>query len=387
MRRPRRLFLILGTFIIDMKGLYFVNIDLRNARAQTSQVLHTVTAVQAFMPLTLVAPRYSALDLAHIAKRHDLSRDLDVILLRNFGIRDPGILAFVLFNIPAILFLLAKKIKGEADFIYVRATYFLPLIFTAFLLRVPCFYETHRRPMSFSERLRDDLAARMATGLITVSEQVRKQYERYHTKTLVAHDAVALKRFAVPIAKVEARERLGLAQEARICVYTGTVSSLKGIDTLILAARLLPDVSFFLAGRVAAEFSEAILSTNIALLGEKAQQELPTILQAADVLLLPHPDNDYSQSPMKLFEYMASGVPIVASRLPSICEVLNDENAVLVEAGSADALASGIKRLLDDTHLSKKLAERAKSDVQEYTWEARGRKIAAFVREILNNDH
>ncbi|MSU74063.1 glycosyltransferase [Candidatus Kaiserbacteria bacterium] len=369
-----------------MKGFYFINTDLRTTRAHTSQVLHTTTALQAFLPLSLVAPQFPALNLEMIAKRHDLPRVPGAALLWNFNIRRPGILAFILFNIPAILFLLVKKIKGEAGFIYVRATYFLPLIFIAFVFRVPCFYETHRRPVSFSERLRDDIIARMAAGHVIISERVREYYTRYKKPTLVIHDAVALKRFAVRIGKAQARKQLGFASDARICVYTGTVSSLKGIDYLVEAACLLSDVSFVLVGRIATEFQGVPLPANVTLMGEKEQGELPAILQAADALLLPHPDNDYSQSPMKLFEYMASDVPIVASRLSSISEVLNDTNSFLVEAGRAETLAEGIATALGDRARATRLAAQAQRDVADYTWEMRGQKIAAFIRDTLNHD-
>ena len=227
-----------------MKGFYFINTDLRTTRAHTSQVLHTTTALQTFLPLSLVAPQFPALDLGTIAERHDLPTVPDAALLWNFGIHRPGILAFILFNIPAILFLLTKKIRGEAGFIYVRATYFLPLILTAFVLRIPCFYETHRKPITRNERWRDGIISRISTGIVIVSEHVRAYYSQYAEKTLVVHDAVALKRFAVYIDKAQAREQLGFAQDAHICVYTGTVSSLKGIDYLVEAARLLPDISF-----------------------------------------------------------------------------------------------------------------------------------------------
>lgn len=369
-----------------MKGFYFINTDLRTTRAHTSQVLHTVTALQDFLPLSLVAPQFPALDLKTIAQRHDLPRIPDAALLWNFNIRKPGIFAFILFNIPATLFLLIKKIKGEIDFIYVRATYFLPLILIAFVFRIPCFYETHRRPISLPERLRDDIIARMATGHVIISEHVREYYTRYKKPTLVVHDAVALKRFAVRIGRTQARAQLGFAPDARICAYTGTVSSLKGIDYLIGAARLLPDVSFILAGRIATEFRGVVMPPNITLMGEKDQGELPAILQAADALLLPHPDTDYSQSPMKLFEYMASGVPIVASRLSSISEVLNERNALLVEAGRAETLAEGIAAVLGDRERAARLAAQAQRDVADYTWETRGQKISAFIRGTLEHD-
>lgn len=225
----------------------------------------------------------------------------------------------------------------------------------------------------------------MATGIIVISNYMREHYLRYDKKILVVHDAVSLERFAVKIDRAEVRKKLGLATDKKICVYAGTISRLKGIEYVVGAARLLPEVSFLLVGIISPEFSNAVLSHNVRILGRVEQKELPNILQAADVLLLPHPKGEYSQSPMKLFEYMASGIPIVASRLPSISEVLNDKNSVLVEPENGEALARGIENVIDGATDAAAIAAQAYSDVQNYTWEKRGVAIASFIKnEILS---
>ena len=86
----------------------------------------------------------------------------------------------------------------------------------------------------------------------------------------------------------------------------------------------------------------------------------------------------YFMSPLKLFEYMAAGVPIVATDLPSIREILHHkENAWLIEPGNPQALAEGIQYLLEDPVFAEHLARGAKRDVQQYTWE---RRAAAILR-------
>ena len=85
-------------------------------------------------------------------------------------------------------------------------------------------------------------------------------------------------------------------------------------------------------------------------------------LRHASVALLPLPDEPvarYFTSPLKLFDYMAAGVPIVASDLPALREVLrHEENALLAEAGNADAFAAAIRRLLTDPALADRLGGR-----------------------------
>lgn len=352
-----------------------------------SQILHTVESMQAHVAVDLVVPRYhEQIDLEMIRGNADIQKMPTVVLLRNFGIQNPGAMAFILFNLPAIIFLFAKKMKKEVSFVYIRSSLFLPLGIVAALLRVPLFYETHRKPITIVERCCDAIVSRIATSIIVISDHLRTYYLPYGKKILVAHDAVALQRFGRTLEKREAREQLGLAVERKICVYAGSVSILKGINYLIQAAEKLPKIDFLLAGSVSPEFKDSHLPPNVKFLGRKEQKDIPVLLQAADVLLLPHPNGEYSQSPMKLFEYMASGTPIVASRLPSISEVLNDENAVLVEAENAGALASGITLLINDLVLSNRIAEQTLIDVREYTWEARGRKIATFVSQPPSAD-
>ena len=77
---------------------------------------------------------------------------------------------------------------------------------------------------------------------------------------------------------------------------------------------------------------------------------------------------------------MASQKPIVASDLPSIREILNENNSVLVKADDQRALAEGIKKVLKNKELSDKISQRAYSEVQNYSWQKRANKILEFIK-------
>lgn len=107
--------------------------------------------------------------------------------------------------------------------------------------------------------------------------------------------------------------------------------------------------------------------------------EVPLWIKSLDVAVIPYPPNlhySFFVSPMKAFEYMAAGVPVVASDLPSLREILADgRNAVLVKPGDPEALAEGIIRLLDDEGLRERLVRGMAEDIAGRTWARRAREI------------
>lgn len=179
--------------------------------------------------------------------------------------------------------------------------------------------------------------------------------------------------------------------------YAGHLYPWKGVDLLVRALALLPSCRALIVGGHPGETDRARLADLAVALGIADRVELagfvppPQVaehLARADVLVLPNPRSALSASwtsPLKLFEYLAAGRPIVASDLPAFREVLADgENALLVPPGDVAALAAAVARLLDDAALSRRLARRAWEDAARYTWEARAAAIEAFLREVLS---
>jgi glycosyltransferase involved in cell wall biosynthesis len=117
------------------------------------------------------------------------------------------------------------------------------------------------------------------------------------------------------------------------------------------------------------------------LTGLVPQEEAPEYLAACDILVSPHVPNPdgtpFFGSPTKLFEYMAMGKGIVASDLDQIGEVLkHSETAWMVKPGDVESLMQGMKRLIDDEQLRKRLGEAARKEaVAKYTWRGHTRRI------------
>lgn len=202
--------------------------------------------------------------------------------------------------------------------------------------------------------------------------------------TVVVPNGVDLADFDVPGTKDNLRKELGLPG-GKIALYAGHLYAWKGIDVVFDAASRMEDVTFVLVGGTEADVSarsEEIKRRNlrnVILTGHKPRTLMPKYLKAADVLLLPNaPVSEESRrytSPIKLFEYLAAGAPILASDLPSIREVLSEDTACLVEAGNPDALTQGVRAIFADPIRASRLSQEGHAIAARSTWTARAQSI------------
>jgi glycosyltransferase involved in cell wall biosynthesis len=208
-------------------------------------------------------------------------------------------------------------------------------------------------------------------------------------RVLVQPNGVDPERYHPAVDGSAVRRRLGL--DGRVVVgFIGTFGMWHGAPVLARAARRVllerPEARFLFVGdgkdRRECEAILADQSGRVLFTGTVKQQEGPEHLAAMDILVAPHVENrDGSRffgSPTKLFEYMAMGRGIVASRLEQIGEVLHDaETALLVPPGDEAALARSVVRLIDDADLRRRLGAAARRRaLLSHSWEAHVRGIA-----------
>ena len=227
-------------------------------------------------------------------------------------------------------------------------------------------------------------------GFVSISQGLADDLERDlgipQDRILVAHDAV---RVDAPAPSVRRR-----AADGRISVgYTGSMFAGRGVELLVALAERDERVVLHLVGRPAdaarawaARAPRAASEGRIIIHGFVSPNRSRELQQGFDVLVAPFGkqvltdsgiDSSRWMSPMKVFEYMASGRPIVTSDLPVLREVLRPEvDAVMVPPDDLDALCAAIDRLAGDPALGERLAasafERAKED---FTWEGRAARI------------
>jgi glycosyltransferase involved in cell wall biosynthesis len=195
-------------------------------------------------------------------------------------------------------------------------------------------------------------------------------------------------RFDTPVSRGEAQRALRLPLNRRLVLYVGSLPRWKGVETLVQAAAALPeDVTLYIVGGGNAEVERLRLKNqasgigNVVLVGQRPWREIPLWLKAARVLVLPNTGREeisrHYTSPLKLFEYMASGTPIVASDIPSIREIMNDTMGFFAVADDAESFARAIERALGDPEEAARRAEQARADVRKYTWARRAEEILA----------
>jgi glycosyltransferase involved in cell wall biosynthesis len=221
---------------------------------------------------------------------------------------------------------------------------------------------------------------------------------------LLAPNGVELEKYAGLPSPVEARRQLNL-KDGLTVGFTGHIYPGRGADLLFELARQMPAVNFLWVGGTPelvdfwrGKLSEAGM-TNVTMTGFVKHEVIPLYQAAADVLLMPYSRSIEASSgqdiaevinPMKMFEYMAAGRGIVSADLPSIREVLNEGNAVLVEPveegnrewGMGNWKAA-IESLLADEPRRLALGVQARKDVEQLTWVKREERVMELLESNL----
>lgn len=229
---------------------------------------------------------------------------------------------------------------------------------------------------------------------VAVSEQVAAEVREISPEPplIVVPNGVDVELFRHRHDPGEARAELGLPATARLLCFTGSLRPWHGLDTAIEALALLPDdVHLVVAGDgpVRLELSRRAqhqgTSARVHWLGQVAHREIPRVLSACDVALAPYPVLErFAFSPLKLYEYLAAGIPVVASSMGEIPRVLEAGRwGRLATPGDPAALAAGIRDVLRDPAAAAARAERARAyALAEHGWHSRAQQVLTRVSQL-----
>lgn len=194
----------------------------------------------------------------------------------------------------------------------------------------------------------------------------------------------------LPDAKGEAKKRLGIPLDRLVLLFVGTIEHRKGLDVLFRGLRLLQnrsELSLLIVGegpdRSALESSDSYLEVEerVSWLGRKANRDLPQWYAAADVFVLPSRSEG---TPTVLLEAMASGTPILASRVGGIPEVIHDGvNGLLFDPEDARQLQARLATLFD-LELRSRLAKEGLRTIVDHSLEKQVGRIVDLYETCLS---
>jgi len=270
------------------------------------------------------------------------------------------------------------------------------------MLGLSTIYEGHNLPDSRTKKIYFQILmiSPALKRVVVISEALRKLFLEIYggrlneNMMLVAPDGVDLERFQNLSQPAKARGKIGLDKDKALVGYAGHLYKGRGIRLILRLAQQLPQVQFLIVGgddQSVSYYKDKCASRdlrNIKFVGFVNNSELPSYLAACDILLMPYQrqvkvsgggDTSAWMSPMKMFEYMATGRVIISSDLPVLREVLNEGNSILCDPDDLNAWKRNIKTVLDDRSLQKRLGDQARKDAEQYSWMKRAKRVLSVL--------
>ena len=167
------------------------------------------------------------------------------------------------------------------------------------------------------------------------------------------------------------------AAHGKSILYVGRLEPVKGVQYLVRAMKrvhdTIPDARLIIIGDGTERAMLEALSTHLGIQnhvqfgGEVPHEKVLSFMQQADVFVLPSLSEGF---PMVIIEALACGLPVIASRVGGVPEIItNEANGYLVEAKDTESIADNILVLLQDEKLRRKISDNNKQLVKKYTWE------------------
>lgn len=375
------------------KILYVVNARLPTEKAHGIQIAKMCEAfIETGVSVEIIAPSRGR-DTRTLREFYGLRVDVPVRRLRVpdwYGFRIGFVVSSFVFALRYFFHLCWRRFILRERFIIYTTDIDQFSFFLIPLLGIPYIVEMHDAK---KKRLRFRLLFSRARCIVVVNRIIKSEIAEVfgiaQEKIAVWPNGYDAHFFSSPEEKDAARAGLGLPYDKKIALYVGKAYPWKGLETIVDAARLLPDVLFYFVGSTADDLRAIGVfgdqPENLVCMGHRELREIPRWLWAADVLLVSGTAGDpYSYrhtSPMKLFEYMAARRPIVASRTPAIEAVVSDEKVFFCRPDDAPDMAEKIAWVLAHQEEADKKCAHAAENL--FSWQARARGIRDFVLQHL----
>lgn len=379
-----------------MNLLYLSSSYVPSRRASSVQVMKMCQAlVRTGAGVTLVTKGSKARQEPGVEDDHafyGVDSGFEIVKLPRPGVRGGG-LVFA-YWVRRLL----KQRRQNIDLAYARE---LGGALAAARLGLPVILELHGIPSGSAKRLfHRAMLTNQVLRIVVISRALQELLDHDHwiprgVEVLLAPDAAdALEREAESATRPNSAGGPGHRPSYG---YVGQLHRGKAMEVLVPLARSMPGADFHVVGgsrEDLARWREAALPENLVLHGFVPPSEIPSWHRRFDALLLPSQREVYGasgrspigdvMSPMKLFEYMAAGKPIVCSDLPVLREILRDgQNALLVPPTDIEGWKTALERLASKPSLARALVDTARQEfLDHYTWEARAARVLSGLRGI-----
>ena len=309
------------------------------------------------------------------------------------------------FYLTSLVFiLLYMLLVGKPKAIYTR-NLALASFFTRIkhFIHVAVLYEAHDilaflPNMSNSALRREKHVLRNADGIVVLTNAMKNILRNLQIpaeKVCVARDGADPRNYVLKKGSHRKSET-----DTRIVLYVGQLYKWKGIECLLEAfkevKRKMSRVRLLVVGGLSRDYLKDLTrirkrikelgfsEDEVKVTGYMPYYQIGKIILSADVGVLPlvkNIKNEYFTSPLKLFEYMLGGLPVVATRSQAIEEVVHDEiNGLLVPPGDPRNMGEAITKILKNEFLARRLARQARIDAgMNYTWNERARRIKELI--------
>lgn len=379
-----------------MRIAYCTNVRLPSERAHGHQVAAVCDALADLgHAVTIFAPFRRNPVQDDYWTYYGAKRDVQLTYLGRFDPIDrvffPGVIALWTLNALLRRALRRAFAAGSFDLLYTRSPALLPALLKA---GIPTALELHRLPRLGRRALvRRCNRCRIVACLTTPMRDELVSWGVDPLRVIIAGDAVDPAFLRELPSREEAVKKWQIPSGVTVIGYAGQLRSMglsKGIEVLLQAVEILANRGFpvhaLIAGgpeTVRGEFERGLsqaIRSHVTFAGTLPHRDIPFIFASADVLAYPAPASDHpfyrrDTSPLKLFEYMAAGKPIVSADLPPVRDILDEHSALLVSPGDADAFAGAIERVIREPHEARKRADKARALVTQHSWQERMRRI------------
>jgi glycosyltransferase involved in cell wall biosynthesis len=340
-------------------------------------------------------------------EKHNVKKRFDIIslpslanVLKGSTFRPLNWLETMAVNISILRYVLSYR--NTFDILYYRdCSLFLPILAVKYILNKPLFLELHAVLHKKHGQFLNNFFSKISNGLIAITYGLKDYYEKFNSNIIVAFCAAAEPdRFTlVKEDKETLRKELKLPSNKIILMYAGNLyktgnNDSYDVEDIIHAMAYVDNSMIFIGiGKKANETKgheelarQLNIESKIVFLPWMSRQEVYRYWKAADILIHPAAGAQIGNSPTKIFEYLASGNPIISAGTTPIEEILHDnENAVLVSNyKDPHEWVIAIDKVLKDKVLRNHLIETALEDSKKYTWLDRGQLVAEFICQSIS---